>query len=151
MEVEVEEVKMKNGSRSEEVRGRTRAGDIKEESSTGGTNTPKSFILKSSSSSPEKSVNSVQSPKMGSEKMEETVGGGITVKLEPGKPPKLSRSSSQKIISRPAPLFDDYPDDTNEAKSTFQVIPECVYSNRSIGSTEHAMDCDCADEWGKLI
>lgn len=142
---------MKNGSRSEEVRGRTRAGDIKEESSTGGTNTPRSLTLKSSSSSPVKSTTSAQSPDMDTEKKEETIGGDITVKLEPGKPPKLSRSSSQKITSRPAPLFDDYPNHTDEAKSSFQVILECAYSNKSTGSTEHAMDCDCADEWGKFI
>ena len=150
MEAELEEVRMKNSSRSEEVRGRTRAGDIKEETSTGGTNTPKSFTMKSSSSSPVKSVNSAQSPHMDAEK-EEIVGGDITVKLEPGKPPKLSRSSSQKTVSRPAPLFGDYPDHTDEAKDTFQVIPECLYSNKFIGSTEHGMECDCADEWGKFV
>ena len=139
---------MRNGSRTEEVRGRTRVGDIKEEISTSCTNTPKSFTMKSSSSSPVKSLKSTPSPSMDAEKKEEIVGGGITVKLEPGKPPKLSRSSSQKIISGPAPLFNDYPDHTDEAKGSFQVIPECVYTNKFIGSTEHGMECDCADEWG---
>ena len=139
---------MKHEGRSEEVRGRTRVGDIKEESTTGGTNSPRSPTMKSSSSSPAKSMKSDMSPKIEVDKLE-VVGGAITVKQEPGKPPKLSRSSSQKIISRPAQIFDDYPDDTDVAKSTFQVIPECLYSNKSIGSTEHAMDCDCADEWGK--
>ena len=142
---------MRNGSRAEEARGRTRAGDIKEEMSTSGTNTPKSFTRKSSSSSPVKSLKSTPSPDMDAEKKEEIVGGEITVKLEPGKPPKLSRSSSQKITSRPAPLFDEYPDHTDEAKSAFQVIPECIYSNKFIGSTEHGMECDCADEWGTFV
>lgn len=32
---------------------------------------------------------------------EEKVGGGITVRLEPGERPKLARSSSQKVVPRP--------------------------------------------------
>lgn len=151
VKAEIDEIHMKIGGRFEEVRGRTRAGDIKEETSTGGTNTPKTFTMKSSSSSPVKSANPSQSPSMDVEKKEETVGGDITVKLEPGKPPKLSRSSSHKLIPRPAPLYDHYPDQTKEAKGTYQVIPECLYSNKYIGSTEHGMECDCADEWGKFI
>ena len=141
---------MKHGGRSDDVRGRTRAEGIKDESSTEGTNSPGSSHLKSSSSSPTKSLKSELSPKMDTQKEEMMVGGEITVKLEPGKPLKLSRTSSQKIISRPAQMFADYPNCTDEAKSSFQLIPECSYSSKSIGSTEHAMDCDCADEWGKF-
>ncbi|EAU30568.1 conserved hypothetical protein [Aspergillus terreus NIH2624] len=47
---------------------------------------------------------------------EEKVGGGITVKLEPGQPPKLTRSSSQKVVARPPQLFSHLPDSTAEAQ-----------------------------------
>lgn len=81
---------------------------------------------------------------------EEKVGGDITVRLEPGEPPKLARSSSQKVVPRPPPLYLDLPDSTGEAKSTFEVIEMCTYANKYMGYTEHAMECDCAEEWGKL-
>lgn len=84
-----------------------------------------------------------------SEEIQEKVGGDITVKLEPGQPPKLARSSSQKVVARPPPLFLDLPDCTDEAKSTFEVIDSCAYANKYMGYTEHAMECDCAEEWGK--
>ena len=81
----------------------------------------------------------------------QVLGGEITVKLEPGKPPKLARTPMQKVTARPIPLFDEYPDKTQEAIGVFQVIPECSYSSKYLGSTEHAMDCDCAEEWGKPV
>ncbi|KAL4926085.1 SET and WW domain protein [Aspergillus undulatus] len=77
----------------------------------------------------------------------ERVGGGITVKLEPGQPPKLARSSSQKVIPRPPQLFLDLPDSTKEAQKTFEVIESCQYANKYMGYTEHAMECDCPEEW----
>lgn len=77
------------------------------------------------------------------------MGGDITLKMEPGQPPKLSRSASQKI-SRPPQLFNHLPDSTAEAQATFQMMEECTYANKYMGYTEHAMDCDCAEEWGKL-
>lgn len=80
---------------------------------------------------------------------EEKVGGDITVKLEPGQPPKLTRSSSQKVVPRPPQLFTDLPDSTAEAKSTFGMMEMCTYANKYMGYTEHAMECDCAEEWGK--
>lgn len=77
------------------------------------------------------------------------VGGKVTLKMEPGQPPKLARSSSQKITSRPLQLFTDYDNKTEEAKAVFETIPTCVYSSRFMGATEHGMDCDCSEEWGK--
>lgn len=82
---------------------------------------------------------------------EEKVGGDITVRLEPGEPPKLARSSSQKVVPRPPQLFLDLPDSTEEARSTFEVMKTCTYANKNMGYTEHAMECDCAEEWGKLF
>ncbi|KAK3110483.1 histone methyltransferase set2, partial [Teratosphaeriaceae sp. CCFEE 6253] len=77
----------------------------------------------------------------------DTIGGGITLKLEPGKPPKLARASTKKVERRPPPLFDDYEDKTPEATSVFTVIPECTYANKYLGATETALECDCAEEW----
>lgn len=81
---------------------------------------------------------------------QETVGGDILVKEEPGQPPKLSRSSSQKVTSRPPQLFDHLPDSTQDALATFEQIDACWYANKYMGYTEHAMECDCAEEWGKF-
>lgn len=80
---------------------------------------------------------------------EELLGGAITLKIEPGKAPKLSRAASQKIVSRPKPLYHHLPDATADAKSTFDLLPECTYANKHIGTTEHALECDCSEEWGK--
>ncbi|KAJ0423418.1 hypothetical protein BJY00DRAFT_299641 [Aspergillus carlsbadensis] len=77
----------------------------------------------------------------------EKVGGGISVKLEPGQPPKLARSSSQKVVPRPPQLFSHLPDSTREAQKTFEVIQTCQYANKYMGYTEHAMECDCTEEW----
>jgi histone-lysine N-methyltransferase SETD2 len=82
------------------------------------------------------------------EMKQETVGGDIVVKQEPGQPPKLSRSSSQKIARGPPQLFSHLPDSTADALATFEQIESCWYANKNMGYTEHAMECDCAEEWG---
>jgi hypothetical protein len=106
--------------------------------------------LKSDTQSPYKKNSASQTPK--SEYDEEVIGGDITVTVEPGKVPKLSRKHSQKVISRPAPLFDDLEDATNEAISVFQVIKDCIYGSRYMGSSEHdPLDCDCSEEWRKFF
>lgn len=91
----------------------------------------------------------IKSPSTPSEVMESTIGGDITVKHEPGQAPKLARSASQKIISRPPPLFLDEPDKYEEATKTFEVILECNYATKWLGETEHAMECDCREHWGE--
>jgi len=78
---------------------------------------------------------------------EEVIGAEILVKMEPGKAPKLSRTSSQKVLAKPPPSFLGEPDKYDEATANFQVIPDCIYSNKYIGSTEPALECDCAEEW----
>lgn len=80
---------------------------------------------------------------------QETIGGDI-LKQEPGQPPKLSRSSSQKVVPRPPQLFDHLPNSTQDALATFEQIDACWYANKYMGYTEHAMECDCAEEWGKF-
>ncbi|KAI2788270.1 Histone-lysine N-methyltransferase, H3 lysine-36 specific [Penicillium oxalicum] len=82
-----------------------------------------------------------------SEMKQETVGGEIVVKEEPGQPPKLARNSSQKIVPRPPQLFSHLPDSTQDALATFEQIEACWYANKNMGYTEHAMECDCAEEW----
>ena len=138
-------------------------GDIKQEpgrrrsveesaSSTGFT--PKDISMNSISRSPSpiRYEKALESPYTGSEKHEEVIGGDVTVKEEPGQPLKLSRSTSQKVVSRPPTLYNGHPSKTEEARTSFQVIPECTYTSKHIGSTEHdSMDCDCVEEWGKGI
>lgn len=64
-------------------------------------------------------------------------------------PPKKGARGSKKVVPRVAPLFNDLPDATDEANSSYQVIESCSYQNKYLGYTEHAMECDCSEEWGK--
>ena len=141
----VEELHLENG----DALGRL-GREIKEEATNSNRSSPRDTSMKSSSQSPIKTEVPTHSPSTGSEKHEEVVGGEVTVKLEPGHPPKLARSSSHKIISKPARLFHNLPSKTEESKNTFQVLEQCSYTSKYIGSTDHgAMDCECAEEWGK--
>lgn len=64
--------------------------------------------------------------------------------------PKLSRKSSSKAVSRTPLLFGHLQDVTEESMTSFQVIPDCLYGSKNMGSSEHdALDCDCAEEWRK--
>ena len=149
LEASVEELHLENGNTKKEL-GRLRTEEIKEETASSNGQSPRDVPMKSNTQSPTKHEKASRSPYTGSEKQEDIIGGEVRVKLEPGQPPKLSRSTSQKIVSRPAPLFSDWPSKIEEAKGTFQLLPQCTYSSKYIGSTEHgSMDCDCAEEWGK--
>ncbi|KAF2742954.1 hypothetical protein M011DRAFT_374476, partial [Sporormia fimetaria CBS 119925] len=99
----------------------------------------------SSTSAVKLSPSAASAPDMG--EREETVGGDITLTMTPGKAPKLSRTASQKVVSRPPPLYLDLPDATEDAKSTFGVLTECTYGNKYLGTTDHALECDCSEEW----
>jgi len=125
---------------------RERSGSASADASLTGTGTPSQAPLHSRS--PVKSQSTAPSPIVKPEQ-EDTVGGGVTLKLEPGKPPKLTRATSHKVERRPPPLFSDYEDKSGEATSTFSVIPQCIYARKGLGDTEHALECDCAEEWGK--
>ncbi|OAA71287.1 histone H3 lysine 36 (K36) methyltransferase [Cordyceps fumosorosea ARSEF 2679] len=63
--------------------------------------------------------------------------------------PRLSRKSSRKATpTREPTLFDSLPNMTAEACSSFQVITDCLYGSKHLGSTENdAFDCDCREEW----
>jgi hypothetical protein len=98
-----------------------------------------------------KSGSASHTPKSEGSDQEDVVGGEISVKLENGKPPKLSRRPSQKIVARPPPLFNDSPDATEEAVSVFQVMADCIYGSKYMGSSEHdALGCDCSEEWRRF-
>jgi histone-lysine N-methyltransferase SETD2 len=111
---------------------------------------PASRVAKTRSSthSPTRQEPSPQSPSDDSE-CEELIGGDITLKMEPGKPPKLARTATQKFVARAPQLFHHLPDATDEAKRSFGVITDCSYASKYLGSTEHALECDCSEEWGK--
>lgn len=84
---------------------------------------------------------------------DEMMNGHATPKIEPDegiKPLKASRSAKSQPVPRVAALFDHLPDATAEATSTFAVMESCTYSNKYLGYTEHAMECDCSEEWGTL-
>jgi hypothetical protein len=105
-------------------------------------------LSKSRSQSPIKKQSASQTPKSEGDREEETLSADITVTVEPGKAPKLSRKSSQKIVSRPPTLFKEVPDVTDEATTIFQVIKDCIYGSKYMGYSEHdALDCDCSEEW----
>ncbi|KAI1167445.1 hypothetical protein F5B18DRAFT_440576 [Nemania serpens] len=63
-------------------------------------------------------------------------------------PSKISRKAWQKLPPRPTALLTDLPDVTAEACEHFQVIPDCLYGSKALGSTDHdSLDCDCSEEW----
>lgn len=146
-EADIEGKQMRNGVLAHHA---TRTDIIKEESvsRSGSPNTARSISSTHSVGQSEKPSDSLHTMKDDDEK---TVGGDVILKYEPFQTPKLARTASQKIRSRPAPLFHSFADKTKEAQDTFTVISGCIYSNKSIGSTEQAMECDCAEEWGKTI
>ena len=110
------------------------------------------FKTRSISHSPVKKESGANTP-VSLDISEETIGGEVTLKMEPGKLPKLSRTSSQKVTARPPPLFTDEPDMYDKATRLFQVITHCEYANKSLGLTEDEgldeVQCECDDEWGE--
>lgn len=112
---------------------------------------------RSTSHSPVKNVKkeSGTSTPLGADGLEATIGGEVTVKIEPGKMPKLSRTTSQKVTARPAPLFLHEADKTEEACQGFQVIRDCEYQNKSLGLTEDEgldeVQCECDEEYGRPL
>ncbi len=150
LESSVEKLHLEDGRTKREL-GKLRTDGIKEESASSNGYSPQDTSMKSASQSPFVQEKASRSPSTAMEKHEEVIGGEVTVKQELGQPPKLSRSTSHKIVSRPPPLFNSHPDKTEEANGTFQIISECSYTSKYIGSTEHdSMDCDCTEEWGKV-
>lgn len=91
-----------------------------------------------------------QTPTAKSEKQSptEVIHGDISITQEPNKAAKLSRKATQKFTPREPPLFRDYEDSTEEATSKFQVIRDCIYGSKYMGSADHdALGCDCSEEY----
>lgn len=153
LESEVREMKLKEEDTDVDMDTVAPAESLKEDGSaspigvSSGAATP-SGIKRQSRSPNKRQQSAFDSPGVKSEQ-EETIGGEVTLKLEPGKPPKLARSTSHKVEKRPPPLFFDYKDKTAEARASFNTLEECTYGNKYLGTTEHALECDCTEEWGK--
>ncbi len=149
----LKEMKIKSSASSDdETLDTIRVGTIKDEPQTAnGTPSTHEPLPKSASQSPKKLNSAIHSPKMEVSEQEEVVGGDITVIVEPGQAPKLSRTASKKVLTRPATLFDHYADSTLEATSTFEILRDCHYMSKYLGSTEPAMECDCSEEWGAYL
>src|SRR3569833_439578 len=66
---------------------------------------------------------------------------------------KLSRKASQKLVTRAAPVtFKHLSDVTAESQRHFQIINDCLYGSKHMGSSEHdALDCDCTEEWRMFL
>ena len=149
IETGVKDIRLENRQVSKE-RGRTRPDDLKERSPSTSTFLPRDIIMESISQSPMKNGHDSEASTPTNEKRQEIVGGDITLKMEPGQPPKLSRSTSQKIVARSPVSYNDYPDKTEEAQRYFEMLPACSYANKYIGASQHQyMDCECVEEWGK--
>jgi hypothetical protein len=124
--------------------------DVPERTSTPLSAVPPRLKSQSRSQSPAVKKQESEASSPGSSLHEETLGGDITLMAEPGKAPKLSRTASLKIMSRPPVLYHDLPDSTGAAKDTFTVLPECTYANKHIGTTDPALECDCGEEWDSV-
>ena len=148
-EEEVDLKPMQSSRSLERSRSRIQTNAVKEEAAKDEYKSLDSIPSKSSTQSPTKASRSPDGSHASIS--EEIVGGEVMVKMEPGQPPKLARSSSQKIPSRPVQIFCDHESKTEESKRVFEVISACVYSNKHMGATEHGMDCDCSEEWGKAV
>jgi histone-lysine N-methyltransferase SETD2 len=111
--------------------------------STSGSATPKG--IKRQHPSPVKDENMAQFPSIKTE----VVGGDVELRLDADERPRLVRKQSHKIARRSPELFTDTPDATSLATSTFSILQECVYANKQLGTTEHALECECAEEWGR--
>ncbi|KAI9807264.1 MAG: histone methyltransferase set2 [Piccolia ochrophora] len=127
-----------------------RVGEVKQSPVTtpADDHSPREELTKPSSPSSPHAKSATPSPKSENDPHEEIIGGDVTIKLEPGKAPKLSRSSSRKIVARPPPLFDHLPNRTKDATAAFQVIGDCIYSTKHTGSSDQeALGCECGEEW----
>lgn len=154
------EMKLEEGGESDEAHMTTASDGKSEDAPTPGdikrsrSGTP---AQKSASRSPPKNSSASQTPKSDSDEDEEVIGGDITLTVEPGKAPKLSRKSIQKFAARLPPLYNDLPDSTEDSLAVFQIIPECLYGSKSMGKSKMSddddgpIDCDCSEHRSKCF
>lgn len=156
--VEVEHVKEESPMTTDlaEELSSTRVTSIKDEAIDSAASSPslhptKVKTSRSSSSSTNLSKSTTNTSIV--KKQADEMTGHATPKMESEveiKPLKTSRSAKSQPVPRIAALFDQLPDATAEATSTFALMESCTYSNKYLGYTEHAMECDCSEEWGTL-
>ena len=130
----------------------TRVSAIKDEAASSTSTSPSLSATKvkssrSSSLSTSKSKSMVDPVTVDSKPGDEE--SHFSPKMEFDSPVKDVRSSC-KAVPRTTQLFTDLPDATLEATSYFQLLDSCTYTNKYLGYTEHAMECDCSEEWGNL-
>ncbi|KAL9602575.1 MAG: hypothetical protein Q9219_001719 [cf. Caloplaca sp. 3 TL-2023] len=128
-------------------RGKTLSRNVRRDNHSSKDMSPSALSRTHSLQSPQKPEGSSHSSAVSTPRNEDVLPGSVTLKQQVGQPPKLARSISQKVAVRTPPTFHDYPTKTDEARDTFQVIAGCIYSSKAIGATDHAMDCECAEEW----
>lgn len=133
----------------------TRVTAIKDDATDSAASSPSlqaTKIKSSRSSSSSTNVSKTTTNTSIMKKQSDEMNGHDTPKMEPEedvKPLKASRSTKSQVVPRVAPLFDHLPDATTEATSSFALMESCTYSNKYLGYTEHAMECDCSEEWGR--
>jgi hypothetical protein len=151
--IKVKRESSEDGDRDDEFSS-ARGGLIKDEPVASATNSPSLLPQKvktGRSSSPSTVKSRAASPSSVDQKESVQRPNETSAKLENLDPPvKPNRSASQKAIPRCAPLFDHLEDATMEAMRSFALLEACTYANRFLGYTEHAMECDCSEEWGKF-
>lgn len=151
--IEVKPEISRSRDRSDELSS-IRVAAVKDEPTGSGTSSPSLLPskIKTSRSSSSSSVKSraTSESSMDKKELHKNVDDA-SIKMESSNLAKSGRSGSKEALKRSAPLFDDLPDATTEAESSFVLLEACTYSNKFLGYTEHAMECDCNEEWGKSL
>lgn len=76
----------------------------------------------------------------------------IRIPAEAKPPPPSRKPSHPKTSTRDPPLYSDLPEVTADSCKTFQLIPDCLYGSKHLGSTDNdAFDCDCREEWSMFF
>lgn len=65
--------------------------------------------------------------------------------------PSRSRKQTKNIVIKHAAVYSHLPDATEESCNSFQVINECLYGSKYMGSSDtDTLDCECAEDWSML-
>lgn len=150
--VDATSVKPKRETSADDEKASFRISNIKADAASSTTSSPSPLpraVKSSRSSSASADGNQSASSNMNVKLETNDEDGYIAPKKEAARPSKSGRSASSKNPPRIAPLYDDLPDATEEANRAYTVIESCSYQNKYLGYTEHAMECDCSEEWGQ--
>ncbi|KAI1005801.1 Histone-lysine N-methyltransferase, H3 lysine-36 specific [Podosphaera aphanis] len=108
------------------------------------SSTPKMLWQNSQSLEEKKNLNQVPKSEAKNVLMDDDTDSDV-----PETKSKNRQKSTQNISLNNELLFNDLPDVLEEATSVFQVIEECIYGSKYMGSSgDHdALDCDCSEQW----